>query len=125
MTDATLDNGCIYLIPKNCAPVETDTAFRKAATVDKTIVNQLLQNSRALQVRRHGVRLGFRRDSLGIGMLRRRRAAPEISQDFFAADSAPIATEYPVLDGGGKLPAHHRQGDPCLPKFRGTPDSLR
>jgi hypothetical protein len=37
LTDATLDNGCIYLIPKNCAPVETDTAFRKAATVDKTI----------------------------------------------------------------------------------------
>lgn len=27
-----------------------------------------------------------------------------ISQDFFAANSAPIVTEYPVLDGGGRLP---------------------
>ena len=51
LTDATLDNGCMYLVPKSRAPVEIDIAFRKAATVDKKIVNQLLQNSRALPAR--------------------------------------------------------------------------
>jgi ectoine hydroxylase-related dioxygenase (phytanoyl-CoA dioxygenase family) len=105
LTDATLDNGCIYLIPKNRAPVEIDTAFRKAATMDKKIVNQLLQNSRALPARAGSV-LGWGSGVIHWGSTCHGAGAPRlaISQEFFAADSVPIATEYPVFDGGGKLP---------------------
>jgi ectoine hydroxylase-related dioxygenase (phytanoyl-CoA dioxygenase family) len=105
LTDATLDNGCIYLIPKNRAPVEIDSAFRKAATVDKKIVNQLLQNSRALPALAGSV-LGWGSGVIHWGSACHGVGAPRlaISQEFFAASATPSASEKPVFDCRGELP---------------------
>lgn len=105
LTDATLDNGCMYLIPKNRAPMEIDTAFRKAPTVEKKIVNRLLQNSRALPALAGSV-LGWGSGVIHWGSACHGTGVPRlaISQEFFAASSAPSAAENPVFDGSGALP---------------------
>ena len=105
LTDATLDNGCMYLIPKQRAPVEIDTAFRKAASVDKNIVNQLLQNSRALPALAGSV-LGWGSGVIHWGSACHGAGAPRlaISQEFFAAGAVPSASEQPIFDCRGELP---------------------
>src|SRR5439155_11077396 len=48
LTDATLDNGCIYLIPRNLIPAGTAAAFAGAGGLGVPDVQALLQASRAV-----------------------------------------------------------------------------
>src|SRR5439155_714271 len=51
LSDATLDNGCIYLIPRDLIAAETAEAFIRTQTVGFAELAELLQGSRALPAR--------------------------------------------------------------------------
>jgi len=104
LTDATLENGCIHLVPPRLLPA----AFRQAK-VDSTLstadVVQALRSVRALPARA-GTALGWGFDVYHWGgtCVRSSSARRAISLEFVAAHQTPAPDETPLISLTGPLP---------------------
>jgi hypothetical protein len=105
LTDATLTNGCIYVVPRSEAVGEAMARFTKADTthVDAT---RLLQHARALPAAAGSV-LGWGFDVLHWGSLSLNASAPRVSvaYEWLGRDGSPEPEELPLLNLDDGLPA--------------------
>jgi Phytanoyl-CoA dioxygenase (PhyH) len=99
LSDATLDNGCIYLIPKNMAPAEIARDFPKLEALSISDAKVLLQSSRALPVAAGSILCW------GHNVIHWRAAcnsSPEprisISQEFIGRGESTTDADTPLLD---------------------------
>lgn len=139
LTDATLDNGCMHLVPSPSLP----DAFRPL-TLNGLIVSaadafRALHTSRALPAVQ-GSALGWGFDVLHWGgpCVTSGIARRSISMEFLAAGEAPDADEQPLLALEGPLPSFaarlrmiadaihtYERFEPGLIRYRGVADGLR
>jgi Phytanoyl-CoA dioxygenase (PhyH) len=98
LTDATLDNGCMYVIPRNLVPGSLPADYREWGTVEKGELSRLLQGSRALPADA-GCVLGWDQNLIHWGSVSSGSTIPRISiaVEFIAARAKPNNTEYPLL----------------------------
>jgi hypothetical protein len=104
LTDATLDNGCMYLIPRDrTPPVARD--FSRVEAVDRADLKALLHNARALPARAGAV-LGWAFDVIHWGSRCDGPGEPRISisQEFIADGESPGSDELPLLEAQPGLP---------------------
>jgi len=106
LSDATLDNGCIYVIPKNLTPRGIADAFARLERISVADAQTLLQGSRALPSPA-GTVLGWDFEVIHWGSPCSRSEEPRIacSQTFIAGREEPAPDEIPLLDGHRSLPA--------------------
>lgn len=98
-TDATLDNGCIYLIPESRLPAESAQQFRrkKRYTADETC--NWLQGMKALPAPAGSI-LGWNFGIVHWGSVVGQGPNPRISAayEFIATDATPTDSEQPLFD---------------------------
>src|SRR3954447_2024844 len=104
LTDATVDNGCMHLVPPDALP----RAFQSAefpATIAMADVLRALQATHALPIAAGGA-LAWDHEILHWGGRATDPRAPRraMSLEFLSATSAPLADEMPLLDPAGPLP---------------------
>jgi hypothetical protein len=104
LTDATLSNGCIYVVPRSEDVGEATTRFVKAETTHADTVN-LLQHARALPAEAGSV-LGWAFDVLHWGSVSQKAATPRVSVAFewLGPDESPQEHELPLMDLDDGLP---------------------
>ncbi len=104
LTDATLTNGCIYVVPRSEDVEESTTRFGKSETTHADTV-RLLQHSRALPAPAGSV-LGWAFDVLHWGSGNLRASAPRVSvaYEWLGAEIAPEEYELPLIDLDAGLP---------------------
>jgi hypothetical protein len=104
LTDATLDNGCVYLVPKdlNDAGIGERRELRHASNLQ---MRQLLQRGMALPAPA-GSLLGWEFRVLHWGSTAQHPANPRLSLvfEFIGANEAPIGNERPLYDPTDPLP---------------------
>ena len=107
LSDATLESGCMYVIPKNRVPRAITEQFHDIKTISREDLNIVLQSSRALPAHA-GVLLGWDHGVIHWGSISEQRSAPRISvsQEFISKQGDPPRYQGPLLD-------NH-----CLPPFR-------
>jgi hypothetical protein len=105
LSDATLENGCIYVIPRQRISSRLETMFPSMETVNADDVRSLLQNCRAVPAREGSV-LGWDFRVVHWGSASGGRSAPRvsISVEFLGAGVKPVADEEPLLDARSELP---------------------
>lgn len=105
LDDATLDNGCMYVLPRRRIPdrIRDPTLWKNALC--KTDVKLLLQSCRALPARAGSV-LGWDFDIIHWGSRRDAVGKPRVSiaMEFLSAAEKPDEEEQPVFDIEGALP---------------------
>jgi ectoine hydroxylase-related dioxygenase (phytanoyl-CoA dioxygenase family) len=108
LTDATLDNGCIYVVPGNLntAGIGERRALRAASNLQ---MRELLQRGRALPARA-GSLLGWYFRILHWGSVCHVAGAPRVSlvMEFIGAGERALDSELPLYDP--------REGLPSLPQ---------
>lgn len=99
LSDATLNSGCIYLIPKDVARAGTRENFAIRKTFSSADVKQLLFNSRAIPVAA-GTILCWDHNVIHWGSQSRGTHEPRlaISVELIAADQKPDSDDLPLLD---------------------------
>jgi len=100
LSDATLDNGCMYLIPKDLTPPGIAENFLKVDSFSFADMKNLLQGGRALPVRT-GAALGWGPDVIHWGSYHKgqpRNPRFSISLEFVGASEKPRDDEPPLLD---------------------------
>lgn len=106
LNDATLDNGCMYLIPKDRIPRRiVETLYGPQRSVRITDLKLMLQSARALPVRR-GTVIGWQHDVIHWGSCHggeEKEPRISISQEFIGASVKPKEDEL-VLDAQFTLP---------------------
>ena len=104
LTDATLDNGCIYLVPKdmNTSAIGERRELRDASNLQ---MRELLQRGRAIPAPA-GSLLGWQFRILHWGSTAHSPGNPRVSLvlEFIAANEAPIKNELPLFDPAAPLP---------------------
>jgi Phytanoyl-CoA dioxygenase (PhyH) len=104
LTDATLDNGCIYLVPKdmNTSAVGERRELRDASNLQ---MRELLQRGRAIPAPAGSI-LGWQFRILHWGSTAHSPGNPRVSLvlEFIAANKAPIKNELPLFDPADRLP---------------------
>ncbi|HEV2169404.1 MAG TPA: phytanoyl-CoA dioxygenase family protein, partial [Candidatus Binatus sp.] len=104
LTDATLDNGCIYLLPKdmNTSAIGQRRELRNASNLQ---MRELLQRSRAIPAAA-GSLLGWQFRILHWGSTAHGAGSPRVSlvYEFIAANEAPIKNELPLYDPSAPIP---------------------
>ncbi len=105
LTDATLDNGCIHLVPPDSLPASFRTTDLDA-TVGMRDVLRAMHATRALPAEAGSI-LGWDFDVFHWGG---RVGAPggerrSMSLEFLASDEPPCADEIPLIDPRGPLPS--------------------
>jgi hypothetical protein len=105
LSDATLDNGCISVIPKNLTPARILDGWHQLQTFDRSEVVSLLQQSRALPAPAGSV-LCWDGEVIHWGSVCTRAQMPRISfsLEFIARGQEPAAHERPVFDVCSTLP---------------------
>jgi hypothetical protein len=105
LTDATLDNGCMYVVPKNRTPRDLTLHWESWRMLSMEDVQILLQNATPLPARAGSV-LGWTSDVVHWGGVVRRTRTPRVSLsfEFVSADDMPAARERPLLPAN-RLPA--------------------
>jgi hypothetical protein len=104
LTDATVDNGCIHLVPPDTLP----DSFRTADPDDPVLMRDVLkamQGTRAMPVEA-GAALGWQFDVFHWGgrATTPRQSRRALSMEFLAATQAAEADETPLLDVRAPLP---------------------
>jgi Phytanoyl-CoA dioxygenase (PhyH) len=103
LTDATIDNGCIYLVPKDMNPsaIGERRELRDASNLQ---MRELLQRGRAIPAPA-GSLLGWQFRILHWGSTAHGPGTPRVSLvfEFIAANEAPIKNEMPLYDPAGPL----------------------
>jgi hypothetical protein len=99
LSDATLDNGCMYLIPKDLISTKIADNFTKLETVASQDLMTLLQGSRALPARAGEV-LCWDFGIIHWGSTCGREGNPRISisQEFIGESLEPMGDELPLFD---------------------------
>jgi Phytanoyl-CoA dioxygenase (PhyH) len=99
LSDATLENGCMHLIPRDAAPARIGRNFPKLKTITQKTLRTLLMNTRALPVSAGGIvcwdHSVIHWGSKSSGMAEPRLA---ISLEFIAGSEKPKSDEVPLLD---------------------------
>lgn len=98
LAEATLENGCMHVIPKHRVSDELLEKWMKTETLDHREACRLLQASRALPVEA-GTILGWERDVIHWGGFSSRRVEPRISLSavYLRENVAPLEDEIPLL----------------------------
>jgi Phytanoyl-CoA dioxygenase (PhyH) len=98
LTDATLTNGCIHVVPRSEEVGEAITHFTKAETTHADAVS-LLQHARALPAVAGSV-LGWAFDVLHWGSVSVEASAPRVSvaYEWLGPEGSPEEHELPLLD---------------------------
>lgn len=104
LTDATIDNGCIYLVPKdmNTSAIGQRRELRNASNLQ---MRELLQRGRAIPAPAGSI-LGWQFRILHWGSTAHGPGNPRVSLvfEFIAAREAPVRNEMPLYDPAGPLP---------------------
>lgn len=130
LTDATLDNGCMYVVPRNLVPDSLPAKYTKWDSVSQAELSQLLQCSRALPATA-GSLLGWDTSLIHWGSVPSGSAVPRISiaVEFLGARATPTAYDRPLLDMTslptfeqrlyviGKCIADYKKFEPRMAKF--------
>ena len=107
LTDATLENGCMYVIPKDLVPrtVHVERLFR-AKTLPISSFTHLMQCARALPARAGSI-LGWDSDVIHWGGVARRPTSPRISvsAEFVCASDRPGADGSPLVVAAPSMPS--------------------
>jgi type I protein arginine methyltransferase len=105
LTDATLDNGCIYVVPRSHISAQIAARLPDASELAMADVDALLHGSRALPTAAGGA-LGWNFDVVHWGSICTKTGQPRIatSQEFIAASELPATDEQPLFDTGSRLP---------------------
>jgi hypothetical protein len=105
LTDATVQNGCIYVIPQSLAPEGFPEAFWERDTFSHAELITLLQASRAIPAR-VGSMLGWHSELIHWGSTSGGTGDPRISvaMQFIAADEPPNPGEVPLFDAHESMP---------------------
>ncbi|HUS19715.1 MAG TPA: phytanoyl-CoA dioxygenase family protein [Terriglobales bacterium] len=106
LTDATLDNGCMYVIPRDRMSSELLTKYLKRDSLDRIDAEQMLQASYALPASA-GSLLGWGFDVMHWGSVCTGEFPPRISiaLEFLADGASTFPDELPLLDGAAAPPA--------------------
>ena len=101
LSDATLDNGCIYLIAKNKVSPSLLGKWLAMEDLSHREVKTLLQSTKALPVKA-GSLLGWQGDVVHWGAMSTKRTQPRVSLSvvFIKEDVAPMGDELPLLPPG-------------------------
>jgi hypothetical protein len=105
LTEATLDNGCMYVIPKDAPHTTLDEQY------DKATARRLLQGARALPAS-PGEALGWMFETIHWGSSSTPNAKEprvSLSFEFISRDATPDADELPLLETGPALPSFHER----------------
>lgn len=99
LSDATLENGCMYLIPKDATPARIARNFLSLKTITQNSARTLLMNTRALPVSAGGV-ICWDHSVIHWGSKSSGVAEPRlaISLEFIAESEKPKNDEVPLLD---------------------------
>jgi Phytanoyl-CoA dioxygenase (PhyH) len=99
LTDATLDNGCMYVIPRNLVPKSLPADYTKWANVSKAELSHLLQCSRALPAEA-GCLLGWDNSLIHWGSVSSGAPVPRISiaAEFLGTQAKVTSYDRPLLD---------------------------
>jgi hypothetical protein len=105
LTDATLTNGCIYVVPRSEEVADALTRFNKAETTRDDAVT-LLQHARALPAPAGSV-LGWAFDVLHWGSVSLGAPTPRVSvaYEWLGPDGSPAEHELPLVDLDDGLPS--------------------
>lgn len=105
---ATLDNGCMYVIPRNRKPDTLPASYSDLYAVDKRHLSRLLQGARALPAQ-PGEILGWEPETIHWGSYASGNTGPRISisLEMVADDAVPAEDEFPLAAPG------------CCPSFPG------
>jgi ectoine hydroxylase-related dioxygenase (phytanoyl-CoA dioxygenase family) len=109
LSDATLENGCIYVVPQGCVP-ETIGDFSKLTNVSRAELQALLQSSRALPAPAGSI-LGWHFQLIHWGSTPGRAEHPRISMavEFIAKHAQPTSDEEPLFEGCAALPTFRQR----------------
>ena len=99
LTDATLDNGCIYVIPRDRLPEDLRGNYLKIDHVTHAQLDRLLQSTRALPSPA-GAFLGWNHELIHWGSVSSGQVEPRISLalEFTGRDAVPDPDESPLFD---------------------------
>ena len=99
LTDATVENGCIYVIPHDRLPDDLHRRFGDFDNVTRAQLCRLLQSTRAVPARA-GSYLGWDHDLVHWGSVSSGQSEPRISLalEFAGRHVVPQPDEVPVLD---------------------------
>ena len=99
LTEATLDNGCMYVIPRDRLPDELRGEYENLATVTHAQLGRLLQSTRALPTPA-GAYLGWTHELIHWGSVSSGHVEPRISvaMEFIGSDVTPRQDELPLFD---------------------------
>jgi len=106
LTDATLENGCMYVLPKRLVPPGITESFARTKTVDTSDMLALLHASRALPARAGSV-LGWDFEVIHWGSKASGLGECRVSVvfEFIGESEEPGSDELPLLDAQSRLPA--------------------
>jgi hypothetical protein len=99
LTDATLDNGCMYVIPRDRLPDELRGNYLRLDTVTHAQMDRLLQSTRALPSPA-GAFLGWNHELIHWGSISSGHVEPRISLavEFSGLDAVTTPDESPLCD---------------------------
>jgi hypothetical protein len=99
LTDATLENGCMYVIPRDLVPDSLPTDYNTYETIKKIELGRLLQCCQALPARA-GSMLGWDHNLIHWGSMSHGSTTPRVSigVEFLATHVTPSDYERPLLD---------------------------
>jgi hypothetical protein len=138
LTDATLSNGCMYVVPRSEEVREAIERFRKSETTNADTV-ALLQRARALPAIAGSV-LGWGFDILHWGSVSQEDGTPRVSvaYEWLGPDGVPGEIDLPLLNLDDGLPAlgerlnlisrcilGHHNFDPALLPFVDLAEQIR
>lgn len=98
LTDATVENGCMYVVPKSCVPADLTERWPSLETVTKQEAAALLQGARALPARVGSI-VGWDMGVLHWGSTVQTAEIPRVSVsfDFISGAELPAEGERPLL----------------------------
>jgi hypothetical protein len=109
LTDATVDNGCIYLVPRRRIPTSLAPDFRTWDRVGRAELQQLLHGSRALPAEAGSV-LGWAHDVIHWGAVCEDSSTPRVSvaMEFVGSAANPGPGEHPLVPAAALPPFEQR-----------------
>lgn len=105
LTEATLDNGCMYLIPRDRLPDDLRGNYLELESVNRAQLDRLLQSTRAMPSPA-GAYLGWNHDVIHWGSVSTGYGEPRVSLavEFVGRGVDTLPDESPLFDGLTTLP---------------------
>jgi hypothetical protein len=105
LTDATLENGCMYVVPRDFVPPDASREWSRLDILDAALVRALLQGSRALPAGAGSI-LGWDFDIIHWGSTCTGAGHSRISiaMEFISAEQVPVEHELSLIPLDADLP---------------------